>query len=361
MKILVFPYDKNPYQNLLYKAMKEEFPDLKVTYFRRLPFIGALAFPAFAVVVRVFGYQIIHIHWPAFSIGGKHSVFKKFSYLFFKLCMSTLKLTGYRIVWTVHNVLPHEPQTSNDLLLMQELSRSANAKIVHSSYTVNQMKIRELSIDNIVVIPHGNYINVYPDTISEAAAREKLNLASDEFVILFFGLIRQYKGVDSLLEATKELSQKYSKLRVLIAGKCLDPEIEALIGNAGKEFNVSFHNGYVPNEDVATYFKAADLVCLPFKSITTSGSTLLALSFGKPLIAPRSGALTDLPENVGFLYNIAEASELKKALMNALDNKALTQEQGRNAAQYAKMLSWDKIANLTYKVYLSVLENIKKS
>ena len=110
-----------------------------------------------------------------------------------------------------------------------------------------------------------------------------------------------------------------------------------------------FDEGYAPDEKVPLYFAAADVVVLPFREVTTSGSAVLALSLGRPIVAPRIGALRDLPESVGFLY---KNGELVAALSEAL-NAAPEELADRSAAArgYADSLSWDHIAAATLEVY----------
>jgi len=258
---------------------------------------------------------------------------------------------GYKIVWTVHDIIPHEEQTTNDLGISIMLSRMASIKIAHSSYTISQMEQLGLDHSNTVVIPHGNYINAYPQSISKKQARNKLGISSEEFVILFFGMIKPYKGILELISAYDKIKSR--KSRLVIAGKCIDPQLHNNILEAQKVTNFDYFEGYVADEDVATYFQACDVVCLPFSEITTSGSVLLALSFKKPIIAPQIGSLTDLPDDVGFLYDPSKKDALLNTLTQAISSTDLG-SMSKAATLYAESLSWDKIAEKTYKVYQNV-------
>jgi glycosyltransferase involved in cell wall biosynthesis len=142
---------------------------------------------------------------------------------------------------------------------------------------------------------------------------------------------------------------------LIIAGKCLDETLNHKILEAQNNSNIDYYEGFIENSDVATYFKACDIVCLPFKAVTTSGSALLALSFGKPLIAPRTGALLDVPEDIGYLYDPTTPDALRKSIAKAIKEKAKLREKGDAALAYAKNLSWDSLAETTYKVYENVL------
>ena len=118
-----------------------------------------------------------------------------------------------------------------------------------------------------------------------------------------------------------------------------------------------YHGGYIKDEDVATYFKAADIVCLPFTTITTSGSTILALTFGKPIIAPRMGALKDIPAEAGYFYDPDDPHGLDAALKLAVSDRKELARRGHAAEHYTKTLDWKLLSQKTYEVYQDVLAN----
>lgn len=359
MKILAYPYNQeNPYQSLLYHAMFVHRLGHQLTYLKNSR-LGLVLMPLLLIKYRLAGYRIFHLHWLSFSVSMPLPGRKQLSYGYSLLCLYAIKLLGYQLVWTVHNVVPHEAQTTDDLALMRLLSRIADAKIIHSRYTLQQMQEYGLDTSNTTVIPHGNYIGVYPKTITALEARQKLGISKDEVVILFFGLVRPYKGIEDLLDAFTKL--KLPGVRLLIAGKCIDERLKCSVTEATRHANVSFYDGYVERNDVAAYFVACDMVCLPFQAITTSGSTLLALSFGKPIIAPRSGALLDLPTNVGYLYNPQKPAALAGSLKRAIKQKDELGKLGVSAYEYAQTLSWSQIASATYSVYQEVLERTRPS
>jgi len=361
MKILVFPKDPNPYQELLYEQMEQSNETLKVRYLggpTKSQTINLFFFPWQLIIYRLRGYNIFHIHWfyffaiPRLDFGISKIIMKY--YCIFSLHF--IKILRYKLVWTVHETISHTAKTESDIstsrYISQLTSNIADVKIVHSDIVLNEMLKNGLNIYNTFVIPHGSYINVYPDNITRSQARIKLGINPDEIMILFFGLVRQYKGVDDLIEAYSRLSTKNVKL--VIAGKCIDPKLNKEILKSQKSIKFDFYNGHVSDDDVAMYFKASDIVCLPFKEITTSGSTLLALSFGKPIVAPRIGDLINLPSDIGFLYDPITIDSLFKSLSEAVSSKHLY-SISRSANRYAKTLSWDKIAEKTYEVYEAVL------
>ncbi len=350
MKVLIFPKDSNPYQELLYTKLRNQYPDSEFTYLKtsRIKF---LIYPFIFLIKRLQGFEVIHIHWLEFSTTLSVPFSRFMSYYYSIICLYTLKLLRFKVVWTVHDVIPHEQQTIKDIHVAQILSRIASAKIAHASYTIAQMKQLGLDTNNTFIVPHGNYINNYPINISKLRARKKLGINPNQFVILFFGLIKPYKGITELVSAYSRVSSK--KVRLVVAGRCIDPVLNREILDSQKKIHFDYHEGYVEENDVATYFQASDIVCLPFNEITTSGSVLLALSQGKPIIAPRIGAISDLPDNVGFLYDPSKPDALLTSLNNAITSKHLS-GMSEGARNYAESLSWDKIADKTYEVYKGV-------
>jgi len=352
MKILIIPKGQNPYQELLYSYLQTEHPSDTFSYLKSSRFTFFF-FPLLFLIYRLRGYKIIHIHWLVFHISHRMPMAKIFSYYYTIFCLSVTKFLGYKVVWTVHETTTHDNWTINDIGVSRKLSRIAAAKIAHSVFAVREMEEAQLDISRTYVIPHGNYIDVYPDSITSAQARKKLDLKPEEITVLFFGAIRPYKGVEKLLDVLEEINDR--RIRVIIAGRCRDDTVANKIYQLQKKIKIDFYEDHIEDADVATYFKACDVVCLPFKKITTSGSAILALSFGKPVITTRTGALRDFPENVGYFYNPENPKGLKESLSLAIRKKSELKVRGVNAKKYADTLSWDKIAKKTYIVYENVL------
>jgi beta-1,4-mannosyltransferase len=355
MKILVFPAYTNPYQSLLYGAMAALRPDLEVSYSRYHRTLGSLPLLTSLPWKRFRGYRLLHIHWPSFGLSRNGPLSRHIASLMVPLTIYFAKLLGFRLVWTVHNVLPHEPQTLDDAKAARFLSRNVDAKIVLSHPAIRDMRCHGLDVNHVWVIPHGNYLGVYPDVITRSAAREHLAVRDNEILLLFFGRMRPYKGVSDLLSAFDRLNCPAAKL--LLAGRVLDQALQREIRRATQKSNVIAHEGHVSDKDVATYFKASDVVCLPFRAITNSGSALLALSFARPIVAPRSGSLNALPSSVGYLYDPTSPGALDRSLADAISDHGGRAERGRAARAYAATLRWDAIAADTLRLYAHLLSS----
>ncbi len=355
MKIAVYPRDPNPYQELLHQAIRDQEASIRLTYMlARLPRrVAALLFPASLLVHRLAGYRIVHVHWQAFSVPRWLPFSRRLSLLWFGVCVGGIRLLRFRLVWTVHNVVPHERETSDDIAAARRIALAADAKIVHASRTLEQMASLGLDTAHVAVIPHGSYLGAYPVSERPPQSRERLSIGADEFVVLFFGNIRPYKGVDSLLEAFVAADLEGSRL--VVAGECLDRRPLLAAPGAGDP-RVTLHLDAVPDELVATFFQAADVVCLPFASVTSSGSVILALSFGKPVIAPRLGTLVDLPETVGWFNDPTDPDGLRRNLEAAAGDPDERRRRGRAALEFARTLSWERIAADTIELYRAALD-----
>jgi len=203
----------------------------------------------------------------------------------------------------------------------------------------------------IVVIPHGNFMNIYDNSLSRDQARRRLNISSEDFTFLFLGNIRCYKGVLELIESFQKIKEKNSKL--IIAGRLEDKELSDLIGLKIKRGNnIQLIPSFISDDEIQMYMNAADIMVLPYREILTSGAAILGMSFGKAIIAPMIGCLQDVLDNIGsFLYDPTEKDGLLNALRKAMNSRGKVREMGHHNLKLAKQLSWRDIALTTYKVY----------
>lgn len=166
-------------------------------------------------------------------------------------------------------------------------------------------------------------------------------------MFLFFGQLRPYKGVEELVRAFGRTAPDSATL--IVAG---DPSVdsyrETLEALVDRTDGVRLDAGYVPTDEVSTYFRAADAVALPYRDILTSGSAMLALTFGRPPVVPDIGCNRELlGAEAAVLYDPDDGDEcgLEAALSADLETKG--EAAGRRAAE----LSWDGIAERTGEVY----------
>ncbi len=361
MKVLVIPKDNNPYQEKLYSNMPS---DATVKYMSNISQERILALVGYLwqlIAFRLRGFQVLHIHWLyCFALPSPRKyqshVLKIFVMVYLIMFLFLARLLGYKVVYTVHDIVPHEKLTHNDMFATRLFCTLSNSVILLSSDTIQDLKKNTIPLPKYKIIPLGNYIDTYPNSMSREEARTKLKIRPGKFVFLFFGLIRNYKGVDTLLDVFEKIRRAFPEAELVIAGKCLDDEITKVLNLYKGKPGISIYTKHIPDEDVQTYLNAADITVFPFKKITNSTSVLLSFSFSRPSIYPMLGSLKELPDDVGYSYDpagseVSEKDALEKAMRKALENRKNLPHLEKAAYKYAKTLSWEKIAEETASLY----------
>ncbi len=333
----------NPYGGLLARAMAELGVEVTAGHGRDLDGDWLLENRG-----RI---DVLHLNWPHYLYDAPdlESRVSRCAALIGHLGLA--RSLGYRIVWTVHNLYPHD-RTHFDLdrLARLAISSVATALIVHCERARALVQRHFYRTEGVFTIPHGHFVDAYPNTLSSTEARRCLGIAQDRFVYLFFGNLRPYKGVEDLLDAFCGL--KGLDLRLVLVVKDRDAYSRSLIERAGQlDPRILVHTAhFYPNEDFQIYLNAADVVVLPFLEVLTSGSAITALSFGRPVIAPAMGCLPELLDNnMGIVYDPSEAGALGQAMQTIRERDVAA--CSRAAYRRARSLSWDAIARLTLEAY----------
>ena len=233
------------------------------------------------------------------------------------------------------------------------LARAADAVICHCqaarSAVAEAYRLAASDTARLHVIPHGSYIGAYPDHIDRATARARLGLPDDGRVLLFLGQLRRYKGVEELIASVRQMDAP--GLRLVVAGRPVDATIEADLRTAAEaDPHITLHLRAIPDDELQVYLRACDAVVLPFRDVLTSGSAILAMSFGRGVIAPRLGCLPEtLTDDAAILYDPNTPNALREALTKALT--ADLDGLGEAAAGRASALGWDAIAAATARLY----------
>ncbi|MFW5852283.1 MAG: glycosyltransferase, partial [Bacteroidota bacterium] len=192
----------------------------------------------------------------------------------------------------------------------------------------------------IIVSPHPLYDN-FGEKIEKNAACTLLNLDADTSYILFFGLIRAYKGLDLLLQSLALMHTHNVKL--IIAGEFYDSEqkYRTIIQDYSLENQVIIHNSFIPEHDVRLYFSVADIVAQTYHTATQSGITQIAYHFEKPMLVTNVGGLSEIvPHNkVGYVCE-KDPKEIAEALDDFFQEKKET-EFISNIQERKHMFSWD--------------------
>ncbi len=324
-------------------------------------------------MLRVLVYYL-RLIWYAASSEAKifHILWNnKFQYFDRTALMLYYKLLGKKIILTAHNVNARV-RDCNDSLINRVTLRIQYRLADHIFLHTEKMK-RELLRDFGVheraatVIPFG-INNTVPNTdLTGAEARRRLDIAEKDKAILFFGAIRPYKGLEYLVEAFFQVAANQPQYRLIIAGAPRKDteqyltEIERTIEDHPQGKQIIKRIQYVPDEETELYFKAADVLALPYTHIFQSGVLFLAFSFGLPVIATDVGSIgEDIVEGrTGLVCKPRDSQGLANALEKyfASDLFRNLDIQRQEIKDYANARhSWDLVGQITRDVYLKSLE-----
>lgn len=337
--------EANPYQKLLVKHLTNLGVQVEGTN-RFTTFLSILA--------TLWRPDILHLHWLDSFFHASNRLKSLIRLATFISGLSILRLTGVKIVWTVHNLKNHEnTQPKLDRICTTFVVKSAHAIIAHSQTArLKIIKMFRLKNDNkIFLVPPGNYIDYYKNNISRRDARKALGIAERCFLFLYLGCIRPYKGIIKLTEGFKKLGCDEAQL--IIAGKPLDEKLARLIRQKIAEWdNIKFIPAFIADDQIQVYMNACDVVVLPYRDVLTSSSIFLAISFGRACIVPHMGCIGDVLDNSGaFLYDPSDKEGLPQAMNHAIERKDDLLDMGEHNRRLAEKYDWNRIAETTLDVY----------
>jgi beta-1,4-mannosyltransferase len=344
MRVAFFPnhWRNNPYLDLLEASLCEIGVDVYPTEVDR-PY-REWSKPHRAEI------DVLHFHWLYYMYQSENYRESLIRVLKFAGQLAYAKRLGYRIVWTMHNRYPHErPHPHLDQWGRWLILGFADAVLVHCGAARSALKGLFGSRSRCHVAPLGNYIGVYPNTATRKQARRQLGIGQQRKVLLHLGYIRGYKGLENLVRSFMEITD--DNLTLLIAGTVLDDDcLDRLKQLSGADSRVSLHPGWVPDDRMQLYYRAADLVVCPYERVLTSSACMLALSFGRPVVAPAQGCIPELvtPE-AGILYDTEDPQGLHKAILESL--AVDLGRMSKASSKVAKRYTWRATAEVVRAAY----------
>jgi len=327
---------------------------------------------AFAKVLRILNYYIKLICYAATARPKIFHVLWTNKFVFFDrtLLVAYYRLLGKRIVLAAHNVNAGRRDSNDSWLnrfsLKCEYTLSDHI-FVHTEKMRNEL-FSEFGISpgKVSVIPFG-INNTTPNTsLSTGEARRRLGLVSEDKAILFFGNIAPYKGLEYLAAAFGELLQTDPSYRLIIVGKPKGDEnywgrIHRSTAQSGIADRVIERIEYIPDEQTEVYFKAADVLVLPYTHVFQSGVLFLGYNYGLPAIAADVGSLREeiVEGETGLIFKARDSSALARAIEQYFASDLFRQLESRRSQikTYAnERYSWSKVATITTRIYSSLLE-----
>ena len=276
---------------------------------------------------------------------------------YFAPCYSILERLlskDIKVAYNCHNALPHERFPFDKALTKFTLGK-ADLVIAHSNSDATTLSEMMPKL-NVKVNPHPAYNFFKIKDMPKDEARNILSLSKDNKVLLFFGLVREYKGLKHLLNAMPEIVKKYPEIRLIIAGDFAGgrPAYDEMIGNLSIGEYIQIHDGHIPIPDVEKFFAACDLVVLPYESATQSGVIQASYGFEKPVLATNVGGLPDAVDNMktGYIVEPLRPDLIANAVTDFFDNDRAA-EFKQNVIDSAYKFSWERMEKC-------LLENLEK-
>jgi glycosyltransferase involved in cell wall biosynthesis len=286
------------------------------------------------------------------------------------LLMLYYRWLGKRIVLTVHNVNAAR-RDSNDTALNRLTLQIQYGLADHIFVHTERMKlelIKEFGVQalRVCVIPFG-INNAVPNTrLSPSQARQRLGLREDERTLLFFGNIAPYKGLEDLIAAFQQVVARGCDYRLIIAGRPKNCErywraIREAIREEVEKGQVLLRAEFIPDDETEVYFKAADVLVLPYRQIYQSGVLFLGQSFGLPVLAADVGSLKDeiIEGKTGFVFRPEDPVDLARTIERyfASDLYAELNRHRQEIQEHAsKRHSWDTVSQTTMDVYADLVQ-----
>lgn len=340
------PLATNPYQRLLYDALSDVGVELVPNARLKLSWL----------VRSRRAVDVLHFHWPEgyyrFRRGPQwlRGALSWADVGAFTLRVAVAKALGYRVVWTVHQMRPHESDGRIDAVAAKLLGRLVHGLVAHEEHTAAQVR-RELGRE-AAVIPHGSYVGAYPPGPGRAESRKRLGLEEDDVVFLLFGHLRAYKDVDLVLAAWEQ-AKLPPTARLLIVGMTDDgAPLDAIRRAGASDARVVPLLGFVPDERVAEFYDAADAALVARRDGGTSGALVLALSLGVPAIVSGQPAYLELtePDTAGWAFAPGDASSLAATLEHVASAPGEVEARAEGARAAAARLDWEPIADATARI-----------
>ena len=267
-----------------------------------------------------------HLHWLGGVIGDtENNDVAKSRITDFVEKLSKLKSNGVKIVWTVHNILPHDSKLKQAQIdLRVELIKLVD--IIHIMNDDTQKLAEpffEIPSEKIISTPHPSYRRFYPSIVSRVESRFQLDIPQKSSVFIFFGSIQAYKGLEDLLNAFEKLQLINPEIYLLIAGKVVNKSyFSSLRGRINSNNSIRLIDSRIANENVQYYFSASDYCVCPYRISLNSGVAHLSHTFNIPVIAPNIGGFrTLLEEGGGLLYDNDNLDDLYEVMKTALVTK----------------------------------------
>ncbi len=288
-----------------------------------------------------------------------------YTLLMYSWIIPILKLRGKTIIFTVHNITPHTVKRFIkiiDRVFNTFIFKFAEGFIVHNQR--NWLKFQQLyhiDFKKILIATHGP-IRYEARGVTKEDARILLGIGSEKKVLLFFGYLWRYKGLDTLLQALKGIVEHVPETLLLVAGQPIAIQggwapYESMITQNTLQRHVVTRLGFIPESQVEVLFQAADLVVLPYHEPfdTHGGAAALTITYHKPLLVTDIGGLPEYVKYAGAVSPPNDIKALERNIVRILQNDQLLVDLARDSEEKERELGWGPIAEKTIQFYKKIL------
>lgn len=353
LKILAWPAfsnkASNPYQYNLYTGMAESADVDEMTFQRQ----------QFREILRQ-KYDVFHVHWLDKALWSRSNAAAVRHMLGMAYLVRRLAAKGTHIVWTVHDPAPHTISVNRFMhtrfgglvwnFYLRAMIRSISGLFFLSREHIADVVTRYPRFGDLprTIVPHPHYIGSYPDHASRAEARGRLGIDADAPTISFVGKLRPYKNVEALIEAFRAWSAPDARL--VVAGEPDSPDYEAALRRmVDGDRRIRLDARFVPDDELQYFTNAADVIVLPFKKATNSGSVALSLSFARPTAVPDIPVFREVRDIVGAEWLYLFEGELTADTLGKI--VAWAKQTPRAERPPLDRLSWESIVKRTLDFY----------
>jgi len=294
--------------------------------------------------------DLIHVQWIPLVAEGV-----PFELWFLKLAQRR----GVKIVYTVHNLLPHDSEPGVRETFAR-IYRMMDGLICHTRETKDRL-IAEFGLDGskIRIIPHGPLFYDYTP-VGQPEAKRRIGLQPENCIVLYQGLVRPYKGIDFLLDAWKKVQAEQPDARLVIAGRGEDRHMEfvkARVATDGVQGSVQLDLRYITSQELPIYYQAADIAIYPHREITQSGALMTGIAFGKPIVATSLPGFREALEGYhgAVCVEYGDVEGLSQLLLTLISDPAKREALAQPSAGEDARLFWKDIARRTRECYDEVL------
>ncbi len=261
-----------------------------------------------------------------------------------------------KVISILDNIIPHEKRIG-DNLFSKYFAKSADAFVGMSKSVLNDLNKFDTKKPRLFC-PHPLYDN-FGDKVDRNTAIKKLGLDAAYRYILFFGLIRDYKGLDWLIEAFADGRFRKQKIKLIVAGEFYSDEQKytKLIKKHNLTEHIELHNRFIPDAEVGLYFGAADIIAQPYKSATQSGVTQIGYHFEKPMLVTNVGGLAEIIPNEKVGYVVEPNPKAIADKLTAFFETDRTNEFLKNILEEKKKYAWSTMTGTIIQLYKKLTTN----